>query len=218
MNRKYIVIALSLLGPVIAGCGNGNTTADMGVADMTAQPDMMQPPAPAIGEQIDRMGRPGVNTALTDPFDLMGMKNQIRDAYNKGGDPTMWVSQNMMNIRKNLAILDGLDTVCGNQIAADAAVMAGGKRYDFLATVLATDILFVDTTKTTCKLYLGVEAAALGIQNSDCGGRTPPEDVIDETYSLLAIGAPSGVDDGVPKDDSPNPGNDNAFPFLGAPQ
>jgi hypothetical protein len=35
MNRKYIAIALSLLGSLVAGCGNGMTTADAGV-DMTA--------------------------------------------------------------------------------------------------------------------------------------------------------------------------------------
>jgi hypothetical protein len=40
-------------------------------------------------------------------------------------------------------------------------------------------------------------------------------DTIDVTYSALAIGALSGVDDGIMQPD-PKPSN-TAFPFLGAP-
>jgi hypothetical protein len=59
-----------------------------------------------------------------------------------------------------------------------------------------------------------VEANATTIiPNTDCGGRTPLEDVIDETYSLLAIGATSGVSDGVALDSTVTT---DTFPFLAA--
>jgi Domain of unknown function (DUF4331) len=178
------------------------------------------PAKPTIGStQVDRMGRAAVNTALTNPFGVTPptqTTNQTKDAYNAVTNPADW-SQFKTQIAQNLAILDGLDMVCGNQFAAGASATAG--RYNTLAGVLADDRLFVNTGTGTCSTYLAVEAAfvtggALGA--GDCGGRTPTEDVVDETYSLLAIGAPSGVTDGV-NQDADNPPNTTAFPFLGTP-
>ncbi len=77
----------------------------------------------------------------------------------------------------------------------------------------------MNTGTGTCNVYLAVEAAFVTsgtLGAGDCGGRVPTEDVVDETYSLLAIGAPSGVTDGVSAD-ADNPANATAFPFLGAP-
>ena len=175
------------------------------------------PPAPTLGATItDRMGRAAVNTALTNPFDTVtgSSPNAIKDAYNSVSDPTLWSSMFKAYIKSNLAILDGLDTVCGNQFIADANPDA---RYDTLAGVLVDDQLYLNTAGTTCTTYLGVEANAVGvILNQDCGGRTPLENTIDETYSLLAIGAPSGVTNGITSDADSTPSL-SAFPFLGAP-
>ena len=174
------------------------------------------PPVPTLGAtQVDRMGRAGVNTALTDPFDIeTTTPDMVKATYNAAKDSTQWVSQFKPLIAKNLAILDSLDTVCGNQLLAGASAVAG--RYDTLASVLADDRLYVRTDKTTCTTYLGVEANAVGIANNDCGGRTPLYNTIDVTYSALAIGAFSGVTNGFTSDSE---GNSNAttFPFLGNP-
>jgi hypothetical protein len=114
----------------------------------------------------------------------------------------------------NLAILDGLDRNCGNQLLAGSSPVAG--RYDALAGVLADDQLYVNTASGTCAQYLAVEANAVGIPNTDCGGRTPLEDSIDTTYSLLAAGALSGVTDGVPEDADSDPSL-TVFPYLDDP-
>jgi hypothetical protein len=170
------------------------------------------PLPPALGAQIDRMGRPGVNTALTDPFNLnTSTKGATQDAYNAAGAPSQWSASFASRIAGNLAILDSLDTVCGNQLLAAPSAVSG--RYNTLATVLSDDQLYVNSGSGTCSTYLAVEANAVGIANTDCGGRTPVVDVIDRTYSVLALGALSGVTDGVAAD-ADGGHSTTAFPFL----
>lgn len=168
--------------------------------------------------QIDRMGRAGVNTALTDPF---FQPNQAEEqerhdanalAYNSNSNPNQWSEQFAAPIQTSLAILDSLDEDCGNQLVADQAA----PRYSFLAEVLADDRLYVNTISGTCNQYLAVEANAVGVLNSDCGGRTPLADTIDTTYSVLAAGALSGVGDGITQDADGTHSN-SAFPFLDDP-
>ncbi len=170
--------------------------------------------------QIDRMGRAGVNTALTNPFFRESVPAEkeaheaIVDAYNAASDPNQWVSMFSAEIAANQAILDSLDTVCGNQLLAGGSAEAG--RYDTLAGILADDQLYVNTSSGACSQYLAVEANAVGITNTDCGGRTPLEDTIDPTYSVLAAGALSGVTDGVPVDGD-GTASLTEFPFLDTP-
>ena len=171
------------------------------------------PAAPTLGTTIvDRMGRAAVNTALTNPFDTVSgsSPNAIKDLYNSVVDPTMWSPMFKGYIQSNLAIFDGLDTVCGNQFIADAST----PRYATLASVLVDDQLYLNTASGTCQIYLGVEANAVNaIPNTDCGGRTPLENTLDETYSLLAIGMPSGVTNGITMD-ADHTASLTAFPFL----
>ena len=170
------------------------------------------PLPPALGPQIDRMGRAGVNTALTDPFDLnTTMKGAVQDGYNAAATASQWGAAYGSRIAANLAILDSLDTVCGNQLLAGPAPVSG--RYNTLASVLADDQIYVNSSSGTCSTYLAVEANAVGITNSDCGGRTPLVDTIDRTYSVLAIGALGGVTDGVASD-ADGAASLTAFPFL----
>jgi hypothetical protein len=142
--------------------------------------------------QVDRMGRPGVNTALIDLLASTGKK----DAYNRAEDPAGWVDAFSGEIQANLAALDTLDGTVGNTLLPPEA----------LAPVLADDRLLVNTAVAACDAYLAVE---LGV-TTQCGGRTLARDVIDDT--LGAIVGP-GVSDNV--------GNDSVFladfPFIGAP-
>ena len=64
MKRQFVA-ALS-----IAGCGDDdNTTTAAQNPTPTATPSPTPPSPPALSpNQIDRMGRAGVNTALTNPF------------------------------------------------------------------------------------------------------------------------------------------------------
>ena len=177
------------------------------------------PALPALGPIIERMGRPAVNTALTNPFDLyrpLGgttpteSGDLTKDRYNRDDNPANWVTNWSPAVRMHLAILDGLDGgTCGNQLAFNAAMM-----YGTMTTVLSGDALQMNTTRGTCNQYLGVELAALGIANTDCGGRTLSMDVIDTTYSALAIGATTGVNDGIAQATPPTA----TFPFMTSPQ
>jgi hypothetical protein len=182
-----------------------------GVALLAGCHDSGSPAPPALGPQIDRMGRAGINTAVTDPFfATVTAHERVLDEYNAAA-PAQWPSF-IPRIATNLAILDSLDAVCGNQLLAGPAAAPG--RYNTLATVLADDQLYVNTSSGTCQQYLAVEANAVGIANNDCGGRTPFYDTIDVSYSVLAAGALAGVTDGINRDAD---GNHSAteFPFLG---
>ena len=112
------------------------------------------------------------------------------------------------------AILDGLDTVCGNQLLAGPTAVAG--RYNGLAGALANDRLFVNTAATASTQYLAVEANATGvIPNADGGGRKLAFDVIDTSYSVMAIGNITGVGDGIAATAAKT--NGTTFPYLAAP-
>src|SRR5438132_6474284 len=201
----YMVVAMFCAVVALAGCGS----------------DDSNPPPPPVGAvQIDRMGRAGVNTALTNPFFRESVASEesrhemISDDYNAANNPSQWVAQFSSRIASNLAILDGLDRVCGNQLLAGSTPVAG--RYKALADILADDQLYVNTAAGTCNQYLAVEANAIGIANTDCGGRTPLENTIDVTYSVLAAGALSGVTNGVTIDGD-GTASLTTFPFLDRP-
>jgi hypothetical protein len=186
-----------------AGCGDDE------------EEDTKPPPVPTLGTMIDRMGRPAINTALNHTFDANATTTgSAKDNYNSSAQAS-WAGFSA-EMAANLAILDSLDTNCGNQLLAGATVAAG--RYNTLAGVLADDQLWVNTASTTCGQYLAVEANAVNaVPNNDCGGRAPSYDVIDTSYSVLAAGALSGVGDDINADSDGGHSN-TAFPFLSSPR
>lgn len=232
MKRTTIFLAVSLAVTVAAvqGCGDDtdpppNTTTTTtgtggaggsgGGAGGTGGNNVVPPPA--IGAQIDRFGRPAINTALNKTFSTdMAMKDAAKDTWNKDANAATWGATFGPEVAVNLAILDSLDTVCGNQpLAAPEPITP--TRYAGLAGALADDRLWVNTAGTACGQYLAVEAdAALGVENADCGGRTLAYDVIDVSYSVLAAGdLTEAVTDGV--EAIPDEVNGEIFPYLAAP-
>jgi hypothetical protein len=191
---------LSLFALVACGGGSSSPGTPPPVTPPPVTPPASNPPKPSVAAtQVDRMGRPAVTTALINPFGLAPGKTsgQSKDEYNASATPSTWQASFAAEIQTSLAVFDGIDGVCGNQILAAPTLNAN--RYANLAAVLADDRLYVRTDKTTCALYLGAELDAVGATTSgDCGGRTPVEDTIKETYSLLLIGRPTGVTDGLP--------------------
>ncbi len=178
-----------------------------------SDPEPTNPTPPQLGTQIDRTGRPAISTALIQTFqadsDIKGME---KDFYNSAL-PTSW-NGFTEEIATNLAIYDALDIVCGNQILAGPDAVAG--RYDTLASVLANDQLIVNSASGDCSQYLAVEADVTGLLENDlCGGRTPLMDVVDTTYSVVAIGDFSGVTDGIDSDTVTH--SLVNFPFLADP-
>lgn len=170
---------------------------------------------PGYGAQIDRFGRPAINTALNNTFNAnMEQKDQAKDAWNADDKVAGWAAKYKAEVAKNLAIIDSLDANCGNQLLASKDVAAG--RYDTLASVLADDRQWLNANATSCDVYLGVEAnATMLVPNQDCGGRALKYDVIDISYSALAAGSLVGVTDGI---GPPNSVGGEVFPYLAAPQ
>ena len=199
------------------------------------------PPAPALGAQIDRIGRPAINTALNAVFEPDAAKKAAqKDAYNHASDAATWATTEVATgqsvvkeFSKHLAIFDVVDkgqanvpapNGCGN--GALYTPPASATSYNTLATVLADDQLYVDTAKGNCEFYLSleVEAATQGaLTHTACGGRILTHDVVDTSYSLLGAGlngfdaanqfAPRIQDGAGPHADV----NNDTFPFLGAP-
>lgn len=213
-----VTCALSLMA-----CGDEMSTQDQN-PDPMINPDPTptgpQPRGatqrPLLGAQIDRTGRPAVSTGLIGTFNGDDVAaGAAKDAYNAAA-PSAWSSfkGEMMG---SMAILDSLDEVCGNQLLADDANADG--RYSALANVLVDDQLYVSSASGTCGTYLGLEGeivGALAAGQGGCGGRTPNDDIIERTYSVLALGSLTGFDDTIIAD-SANHTLDR-FPFLASPR
>src|SRR5205823_5971237 len=73
---KNLFVPAALALSLAAACGNSN------------------PAAPVPGALIDRMGRAAVNTAVTNPFDLVAGStvDTTKNAYNSNKDPSTWVT------------------------------------------------------------------------------------------------------------------------------
>jgi hypothetical protein len=247
MTKLSIIIFTTALA---IGCGDNIKPNDGGAGSGDTSANF--PAAPALGAQMDRLGRPAINTVLNHGFDTGG--GAAKDAYNQDGSPGGWMSAYAAQFASNLAIIDSLDTGlacngmgtcvendaavpgsgCGTQAFYNDMALGGGTAmldsYSVLAGVLTNDQLFLDTTKTMTELatthqgYLAVELNAFGvIPNTVGGGRAPTMDIIDTSYTALAIGV-TGFDsthdfatsfgDGV----GPHTGVTNTtFPFLAAP-
>lgn len=207
--------------PVDSGTDTGMMMPDTGTPDPDGGTDAGPPEPmplgadnpPDLGAQIDRMGRPAINTALNNPFNGDATaRNAAKDAYNADTTASTWAATWSDDFRISLAILDSLDRNCGNQLGADLT----DDRYAFLAGVLADDQLYVNSASGTCGTYLGHEAEVLEIvEDGGCGGRTPNDDVIDRSYSVLAAGILTGIDDTITEDDAVH--SATTFPFLAAP-
>jgi hypothetical protein len=204
------------VNPVDSGTPDTSPKPDTGVADTGTDTGVVNPAPPVLGAQIDRFGRPAVNTALNATFlDADAVAATKKDAYNADKNVASWKTTYAPEIAKNLAILDSLDANCGNQLAAKAGAPAADT-YDALAGVLADDRMYMDTSRAACTQYLAVEGNATTlIPNTDCGGRKLGYDVIETTYSALAIGKLVGVDDTIKADAAKTGGT--TFPYLAAP-
>jgi hypothetical protein len=157
--------------------------------------------------RIDRAGRPLTGNALL-------LSDEVKDAYNKAtpADGKAFEAE----MRGNLALYDGYDGQCGDGWLIDRAA-TGGMRYAPLAALLADDRLWVNGEGRTCTTLFAVELAALSGRRDlagDCGGRTPVYDAANAYRSILAGGTPTGITDGLSKDEKTPPAD---FPFLAAP-
>jgi hypothetical protein len=192
-----------------------NTAGSASLLPSTPIPGARGPNAPpTLGPRIDRAGRPAITAALIATFEAdPDTKRRVVADYNAAGLSNQQFTD---TIKASLGVLDGLDGKCGNQLLADPDPAAD--RYAPLAKVLLDDQLYLNSDRDG-SVYLGVEAEfvkAAPAGGGAAGGREPGDDVIERSYSVLAAGAFSGIDDNVPIDD-PRP-NPDVFPFLAAPR
>jgi len=249
--KKHILLAVTasflVAGSGFVACSSNNTTSnnnpgDAGTGDtgvnqgddtgVTPTPDSgpdtgvdsgpVNPAPPTLGAQIDRMGRPAINTALNHAFDgNTATSGPAKDAYNADTSASAYSPQ----FEGNLAILDSLNTGasvdggggCGDQPYYNAAIDGGGA-YGTLAGVLANDMLWLNTTAAACTTgYLAVELNATNVVvNSDCGGRTLTYDTIQTTYSIVSGVGLTGFSSGVtatPATKTPT----TTFPYFHGP-
>ncbi len=239
---RYLLALATILAA--GSCGDNHTVPDATVPD--ARTDRIPDP-PRIGMQIERMGRPAINTALIGLRDIANTATMKKDIYNGLSEPSVWGSASIANGRSvvaelagNLGILDILDkgntslpgnVGCGNQLLYNGNGGGGGgpptaTSYNAFAAILADDMLYVDTSKTTCSSYLALEfEAATGgvIMHTQCGGRAPTHDVIDASLSALIVGlngftTPPALLPLIKDEVSAHADlSDTEFPYFGAP-
>lgn len=165
--------------------------------------------------QIDRAGRPLTGNALLAPLGPEELSDRLKEQYNESTPATSALF--IPEIEKSLALYDGYDGKCGNQLMIAAGAVPA-QRYRPLAALLADDRLWVNSATSVCTQLFAVEMASTkGGERfkGDCGGRTPNYDASNVYRSLLATGASSGIDDGVHGDDQRH--SASVFPFLAAP-
>lgn len=212
MSRTCLALSIALLG-ALAACGDNGGHPDAGPRIDSA--DTGFPPAPRLGAQLARIGRPQLAAALIGTVDPPLSAVAKRDAYGALANPATWATSALpggrtvaAELAANQALFDALDQGaalpctgdapactpgCGNQLLADRPPAATS--YARLAALLADDQLYVDTTRASCDQFLALELeVALGIAHTACGGRAPRHDVIDVLYALLFAGR-DGVSD-----------------------
>jgi hypothetical protein len=176
----------------------------LAVWGVTATPD----------RQLNRVGRPLTKNALLGLNAADEVGDRLKEQWNAATPSRS--AQFIPEIQKGLALYDGFDGVCGNQLLAKNDVAS--TRYHALAVLLTDDRLWVNSASASCTQFFAVELARLAEQHAllnDCGGRTPNYNASNVWRSLLVKGTTSGVDDGLDHDE--HEPSATAFPFLAAP-
>ena len=245
-NLKFWIAFTALsLGSVLVACGDDESTGGAGSTSSTTGSNNTNsttttttssaansgssstgnngfPAAPTLGtNQLDRMGRAAVNTALNETFVKTNggvgpsddtLRDASEDTFNATKDATQWGPTFRVTAATQLAVLDGLDGTCGNQPLSCTDGKPNIECYGGLADVLMNDRLWVATSFATCTSYLGQEIKVITGMGNDCGGRRPVDDVIATTYTLLSGAA--AFDDGITAPQGLHP---EAFPYFAAP-
>ena len=212
VDLSYTLFAGDPMTPISDGVAEDSVTASLDVFPVL-RPNLPIPSPPSIGRQVDRMGQAAIATALISFVSDDLTRGADLDAYN-AAPPADWVTF-QSNIQSHLAVYDGLDGQCGNQLLINESVSSIA-RYAPLADLLTDDRLFIDSAQGSCGLYLGLELNEAGhVANAFCGGRTPLVDTIDVSYTALVGDLSVPIGDGVGVDETDHPAED--FPYMAAP-
>ena len=210
-----VVVAAGLGLLACKPAGSGQQPVDVYVPFGTdAGGDASVQEAGIILGPIDRDGHPLVTVLL--------VPAALQDEYNAQAsfEPNVpRVLQDALEAR--LVALDTLALGDGGADMVDWDVPDGGTHP--LLPMFVSDVLLVDTAKSCTSAdggfadsYLDLEREILlsGPPHTTCGGRTPDEDVVDETLTLLVTGGRAPVTQGVA---GPSKPATTVFPYLAAP-
>jgi hypothetical protein len=188
---------------------------DVGVVNRGGQLLAVWGTTSSAQRQIDRAARPLTGNALLGTLASDEVSDRLKEKYNSSTPARS--AEFVDEIEKGLALYDGFDGQCGNQLLVDRAIISA-QRYRALAALLADDRLWVNSQSSLCTQLFAVELAQLAGHKAllgDCGGRTPLYDAANVWRSLLVDGTSSSVSDGVEHDDQQH--SATVFPFLAAP-
>jgi hypothetical protein len=165
--------------------------------------------------QVDRAARPLTGNALLGTLSSEAVSNALKEQYN--ATTPAEGSRFIGEIEKGLALYDGFDGACGNQLLADSRA-ASVDRYRAMATLLADDRIWMNSKSTVCTQLFAVELASRAGRSEwggDCGGRSPNYDAANVYRSVLADGTSTSINDGLHADERTH--SATVFPFLAAP-
>jgi len=204
---------------LLAGCGddggNGGGNADMGAPD-EGEPDSGPPEVPVFADlsatvQVDRMGKPALNTAAIPSAECGVAGESCKTTYNKNENPADDLTDFALAA---VGQLSGPDT-----LPAPSSLWAGGLLTDLEAVAIAGSVwgnglgtIFGDMLVIDTSMPNGYSVVA--------GGRDQNDDVIDTTLDAItlnsaAAGNAAGVaSDSVDANDTTFPAT---FPYFAAP-
>jgi hypothetical protein len=164
--------------------------------------------------QVDRAGHPLVTVLL--------VPGSLQDDYNAQPSFSPTLPRTLQDaLGSRLAAMDTLALGDGGPDPVDWPVPDGGTHP--LLPVFTTDVLLVDTALSCAAADGGFAASYLdlerevylaGTAHATCGGRTPNEDVVSETLTLLVTGGRAPVTQGVSGPAAPAT---TTFPYLSPP-
>jgi hypothetical protein len=113
MKINIKIVPLLLLAAT--ACGDNKLEPDARTRDSGSGSGGF-PTAPALGTQIDRMGRPAINTLLNHGFDPTAAAGSAKNDYNADSNfGSAWQAKWAPTFAKTIGVLDALDTgICGN--------------------------------------------------------------------------------------------------------
>ena len=164
--------------------------------------------------RLNREGRPMSANALLGLLQPDDVADSLKEEYNARTPATS--GKFIPEMQRALALYDGFDGKCGNQLLADPQAPPAA-RYRALAAVLADDRLWINSASGVCTQLFAVELASLAGHSAlatDCGGRTPLYDAANVWRALMVNGT-TDFDDGLRHDDHEH--SATVFPFLAPP-
>jgi hypothetical protein len=217
VKRALVLLVVAPLACVPVACkglSSGQQPIDIYVPEPDGGGNDASPEAsPELG-QVDRDGHP-LATVLFVP-------GSLQDEYNAQSSYEAIFPRLLQDaLESRLVWFDTIALGDGGPDPVDWPVPDGGTHP--LLPIFVTDVLLVDTGQSCtsadggfAQSYLDIEKEIYlnGSPHTTCGGRTPNEDVVDETLTLVVTNGRVPVTQGVP---GPTQPSTTSFPYFAAP-